>query len=183
MSLQTLTLRMFSTLVVYRYTKPTRALERLDPFHSMHYEHPGFTTQDVFDYGEGQARVKKDKQVMPIKKREKIRCEGENIDRQNTKWSFEDKLIVKMKIIEHAQAPLHLERGICQIGFETKRVCWHWIHTLTGFVFLDALRFIEGRIVNLTRHDTQAFATIIQFEEAFFSDRKLFSPGNCCIQS
>ena len=78
MSLQTLTLRMFSTLVVYRYNKPTRALERLDPSHSMHYEHPGFTTQDVFDDGEGQARVKKDKQVMPIKKREKIRCEGEN---------------------------------------------------------------------------------------------------------
>ena len=55
MNLQTLTIWMFLTLVVYRYTKPTRGLERLDPFHSMHYEHPGFTAQDVFDDVEEQA--------------------------------------------------------------------------------------------------------------------------------
>jgi len=29
----------------------------------------------------------KDKQVMPIKKQEEIRCEGENIDRPKTQWS------------------------------------------------------------------------------------------------
>ena len=64
----------------------------------------------------------KDKQVMPIKKQEEICCEGENIDRPNTKWSFEDNLIVKMKIMEDPQARLHLERGVCLISFETKRV-------------------------------------------------------------
>ena len=112
MSLQTLTLRMFSTLVVYRYTKPTRGLERLDPFHSMYYEQPGFTS----------LMMAKDKRVMPIKKQEEIRCEGENIDRPNTKWSFEDNLMVKMKIMEDPQARLHLERGVCLISFETTQV-------------------------------------------------------------
>ena len=38
----------------------------------------------------------KDKQFMLVKKQEEIRCEGENIDRPNTKWSFEDNLMVKM---------------------------------------------------------------------------------------
>ena len=33
------------------------------------------------------------------------------------------------------------------------------------------------------RHNTQAFPTIIQFEEAFSFDRKPFSPGDCCIRS
>ena len=38
-------------------TKLARGLEKLDPFHSMHYEHPRFTAQHVFDDEERQARV------------------------------------------------------------------------------------------------------------------------------
>ena len=38
-------------------TKPARRLERFDSFHSMHYENPGFTAQDVFDDDEIQAMV------------------------------------------------------------------------------------------------------------------------------
>ena len=38
-------------------TKPARGLERFDSFHSMHYENPGFTAQDVFDDDEIQAMV------------------------------------------------------------------------------------------------------------------------------
>ena len=37
-----------------RNTKTTRGLEKLDLLHSMHYEHPEFTAQNVFDdYGRG----------------------------------------------------------------------------------------------------------------------------------
>ena len=37
-----------------RNTKTTRGLEKLHLLHSMHYEHPEFTAQNVFDdYGRG----------------------------------------------------------------------------------------------------------------------------------
>ena len=38
-------------------TNSKRGLERLDPFHSMHYEFPSFTAHDFFDDDERQARV------------------------------------------------------------------------------------------------------------------------------
>ena len=61
-----------------------------------------------------------------------------------------------------------LEWGVCPNGFETKRICWRWIRTPTNFVFLDALLFIEERIVNSTQDklvsSLQAFSTIIEFE-------------------
>ena len=35
-----------------------------------------------------------------LEEQEEIRREGENIDRPNTKWSFEENLMVMIKIIE-----------------------------------------------------------------------------------
>ena len=65
---------------------------------------------------------------------------GENIDRPNTKWAFEDHLVVS-KILGLL---CMLAREVCPIGFETKRVCWRWIRTPTISVFLDVLLFIDG---------------------------------------
>lgn len=69
-----------------------------------------------------------------------------------------------------------LERGVCPIGFETKRICWRWI-TPTNFVFLDALLFIEERIVNSTQgklvSSLQAFSAVIEFER-FGSTKVIF---------
>ena len=52
-----------------------------------------------------------------LKEQEENRLKGENIDRPNTKWAFEDHLVDEINIIEDPQAPLH----VCSIRFETKK--------------------------------------------------------------
>ena len=46
-----------------------------------------------------------------LEEQEGIRREGENMDRQDTKWPFGDNLMVEIKIIEDPQAPLHVGAG------------------------------------------------------------------------
>ena len=52
-----------------------------------------------------------------LKEQEENRLKGENIDRPNTKWAFEDHLVDEINIIQDPQAPLH----VCSIRFETKK--------------------------------------------------------------
>lgn len=46
-----------------------------------------------------------------LEEQEEIRWEGENIDRPDAKWSFEDNLMVEKNIFEDSQAPLHVGVG------------------------------------------------------------------------
>ena len=54
------------------------------------------------------------------KSKEETRRQGENIDRPDTKWAFEDNLIVEIKIIEDPQAPLHVGAGRLPDLFQNK---------------------------------------------------------------
>lgn len=48
-----------------------------------------------------------------LEEQEENLLQGEDVDRPNTKWSYEDNLMVEIKIIEDPQAPLHVgARGL-----------------------------------------------------------------------
>lgn len=55
------------------------------------------------------------------KSKEETRRQGENIDRPDTKWAFEDNLTVEIKIIEDPQAPLHVGAGRLPDWFRNKK--------------------------------------------------------------
>lgn len=46
-----------------------------------------------------------------LEEQEGICLEGENMDRHDTKWPFEDNRMVEIKIIEDPQAPLPIGAG------------------------------------------------------------------------
>lgn len=66
-----------------------------------------------------------------------------------------------------------MERGVCLIVFETKRVFGRWTRAQVRFAFLDASLFIEEHIGNATQDklvsSPQAFSLIIQFEGIEFT--------------
>ena len=52
-----------------------------------------------------------------LEEKEENRDHGENIDHPNTKWSFEETLMVEIKIVEDPRAPLDVGVGVGRFGY------------------------------------------------------------------
>ena len=100
-----------------------------------------------------------------LEEQEENLFQGEDVDRPNTKWSYEDNLMVEIKIIGTHKHLCMLGRGVCLIDFETKRVCLLALDTYA--VDLCSFRCLAGhwgadRRFNI--RSPKAFSLIIQFE-------------------
>ena len=115
---------------------------------------------------------------------------GENIDRPNTKWAFEDHLVDEIKIIEDPRAPLHVGAGSLP----------DWLRNKKGLLALDTYPddfcifrclAVHRRTVDSIRDKLVSSLKVFSLisssrasnsQRTFSFDQKPFSSGACSLQ-
>ena len=91
------------------------------------------------------------------------RLRGEKNEALNTKWCLKNTSCLKVKSLRIPWRLCMLERGVCRIGYITKRVFYLLILMTTSSMFLDGWLFIEGHIVFITQRIAH------ELQESFFA--------------